>query len=69
MTQFEKYCDIYHWVAKQYSKDTIEQLANLVEYLRPTEETINTIYAITAEKPAEQVFLSSLREALPEAKI
>ena len=69
MTQLEKYCDIYCWAAKQYSKDTIEQLADLIEYLRPTEETINTIYAITTEKPTEQEFLSKLREAFPEAMI
>ena len=37
MTQFEKYCEIYHWVAKQYSKDTIERLTDLIELLRPTE--------------------------------
>ena len=28
MTQIEKYCEIYHWVAKQYSKDTIERLSS-----------------------------------------
>ena len=68
MTQFEKYCEIYHWVAKQYSKDTIERLADLIELLRPTEGTINTIYSITSEKPTEQEFLDKLHEETEEGK-
>lgn len=66
MTQIEKYCEIYHWVAKQYSKDTIERLADLIELLRPTEGTINTIYLITSEKPTEQEFLDKLKAKFPE---
>ena len=66
MTQIEKYCEIYHWVAKQYSKDTIERPAALIELLRPTEGTINTIYSITSEKPTEQEFLDKLKAKFPE---
>ena len=67
--QFTKYPGstiIYHWVAKQYSKDTIERLADLIELLRPTEGTINTIYSITSEKPTEQEFLDKLKAKFPE---
>lgn len=66
MTQLEKYCKIYRWAAKQYSKGTIERLADLIELLRPTEGTINTIFSITSEKPTEQEFLDKLKAKFPE---